>query len=897
VENDQASEFPTKPLPLAEEVDRLAGRAAAGHFDELRASISELFDSSTNMAADWSTFFSQLDSNALQDFDRRTQELARQVKDNGITYNIYADQDGPQRPWSVDLFPLILGNEEWQQIESGVLQRAQLLEKIMADIYGPQQLLRDAFIPPALVQGHPGYLRAMHGVTPTGGKHLHIVALDLARGPDGNWSVISQRTQAPSGLGYLLENRTLISRQFPAAYDAMQIQPLTDAYRDLIESLKRLSPAGNDSHIALLTPGPYNETYFEHAYLARHLGLTLAEGGDLTVRDQRLYLRTLRGLEPVHVLLKRLDDEFLDPLELRADSTLGVPGLLQAVRAGNVVMANAPGSAFLESPALLGFLPALSEHLLGQPLQLPALNTWWCGERAALEAALPQLRHSTFKPTYPGSQLHDTFEPTLGSALTQAQRDEWIGRITRQPDAHTIQSTIPLSQMPTWHNTVSPATAASIVPRSFMLRVFALSNGPQSWYVLPGGLARIAMTNSGAASMQRGGSSADVWVKSSTQMHLRMPAPAAAPSTLIFQRKRLVTSRAAENLFWLGRYTERSENTLRLARLCLENLNSDNPSSQKMWSWLKLLAQKEGLVPAGVPAAEAFSQTQTQSQSSQSQSQSSTRPTAQSSSVRRRIFERTLIDCLDKHEQITSVGYNLRALKSAASSVRERLSTEQWSSIGRCVQDFSDDYKATIRQNELSPVQALAALTRASNALAGITGAQTDRMTRDDGWQLLSIGRHLERLSFLTSALELAVKAGILDNPAEDGSGFVALLALFDSTITYQAQHQQSRELAALLDLLVLDGENPRSLAWVARSLRGRLSKLAGTAPQEPDALTLSVPVLETWLLQDLASFDASGELQALRTCLAECTKAAWQVSDAISARYFSHTRDYSIQA
>lgn len=897
MENDQASEFPTKPLPLAEEVDRLAGRAAAGHFDELRASISELFDSSTNMAADWSTFFSQLDSNALQDFDRRTQELARQVKDNGITYNIYADQDGPQRPWSVDLFPLILGNEEWQQIESGVLQRAQLLEKIMADIYGPQQLLRDAFIPPALVQGHPGYLRAMHGVTPTGGKHLHIVALDLARGPDGNWSVISQRTQAPSGLGYLLENRTLISRQFPAAYDAMQIQPLTDAYRDLIESLKRLSPAGNDSHIALLTPGPYNETYFEHAYLARHLGLTLAEGGDLTVRDQRLYLRTLRGLEPVHVLLKRLDDEFLDPLELRADSTLGVPGLLQAVRAGNVVMANAPGSAFLESPALLGFLPALSEHLLGQPLQLPALNTWWCGERAALEAALPQLRHSTFKPTYPGSQLHDTFEPTLGSALTQAQRDEWIGRITRQPDAHTIQSTIPLSQMPTWHNTVSPATAASIVPRSFMLRVFALSNGPQSWYVLPGGLARIAMTNSGAASMQRGGSSADVWVKSSTQMHLRMPAPAAAPSTLIFQRKRLVTSRAAENLFWLGRYTERSENTLRLARLCLENLNSDNPSSQKMWSWLKLLAQKEGLVPAGVPAAEAFSQTQTQSQSSQSQSQSSTRPTAQSSSVRRRIFERTLIDCLDKHEQITSVGYNLRALKSAASSVRERLSTEQWSSIGRCVQDFSDDYKATIRQNELSPVQALAALTRASNALAGITGAQTDRMTRDDGWQLLSIGRHLERLSFLTSALELAVKAGILDNPAEDGSGFVALLALFDSTITYQAQHQQSRELAALLDLLVLDGENPRSLAWVARSLRGRLSKLAGTAPQEPDALTLSVPVLETWLLQDLASFDASGELQALRTCLAECTKAAWQVSDAISARYFSHTRDYSIQA
>ena len=233
-----------------------------------------------------------------------------------------------------------------------------LLDRVMADVYGPQDLLAQGLIPPALVQGHPGYLRSMHGVKPVGGSHLHVAAFDMARGPDGNWWVVSQRTQAPSGLGYLMENRLAISRLFPQA----------GTYRALIDSMKAMSPAGQDAHIALLTPGPYNETYFEHAYLARYLGLSLVEGSDLIVRDQHLFLKTLRGLVPVHGLLKRLDDQFMDPLELRSDSTLGVPGLLQVIRAGNVLVANAPGSAFLESPALLGFMPALSRHLFGEDL-------------------------------------------------------------------------------------------------------------------------------------------------------------------------------------------------------------------------------------------------------------------------------------------------------------------------------------------------------------------------------------------------------------------------------------------------------------------------------------------------------------------------------------------------
>ena len=869
MDSSQANPLKSTATPsLVEDIIHLAPKAKDGHFDELRGHSSSLLPH-------WKTFFEQLGPSGLSDLDQRTLELNRQVRDNGITYNVYADEFGPQRPWSVDLFPLIISPESWQEIQSGVLQRAKLLEGIIKDIYGPQTLLKEGLIPPALVHGHPGYLRSMNEAKFQNRKHLHIIAFDLARAPDGKWSVLSQRTQAPSGLGYLLENRNLVARQFPSAYEQMQIAPLANAYRDLIDALKLESPAGANAHIALLTPGPYNETYFEHAYLARYLGLTLVEGGDLTARDQRLYLKTVRGLEPVDILLKRLDDEFLDPLELRADSTLGVPGLLQVIRAGNVILANAPGSAFLESPALLGFLPAISERLLGEQIQLPAMDTWWCGERAALDAAIPNLRNGAIKPTYPNGSGHQNYESALGGDLSQAQLDEWVGRITRQPDEHTVQTYIPLAQMPTWLNAFNLNDASLIEPHSYMLRVFALSNSSDGWQVLPGGLARIAGNNSGIASMQRGGSSADVWVQTNYQNPItEQQSHQANPTKEIVMRKRMVTSRAAENLYWFGRYTERSENILRLAKLYLENINSEYTPSRPLWSWLERLCNLYGLVPEGVPSH--FDQ----------------------GDIRHRIFERTLINSLNASENVTSVGYNLSAMKRTASNVRERLSPEQWSTINHCIENFQKDCQKAANFHDFSSSLAIDALKQASSSLAAITGAQTDRMTRDDGWQLLSIGRHIERLSFLTTVLDSAIEMGLLFNPNVDSSGYTALLNLFDSTITFHAQHQQSREIAPLLSLLVMDDENPRSLAWVSKALRARLSKLAGTERNNPDELARSVTNLLDYDLYKISTADASGNFTDLRYCLAQVSQSAWSVSDEISARYFNliKANAYSVQ-
>ncbi|HEY1225988.1 MAG TPA: circularly permuted type 2 ATP-grasp protein, partial [Ramlibacter sp.] len=512
------------------------------------------------------------------------------------------------------LFPLILTPDSWQHIEAGVLQRVRLLDRVMADVYGPQQLLARNLLPPALVHGQPGYLRPMHGVQPAGGMFLHIAAFDLARDPDGQWWVVSQRTQAPSGLGYLLENRLITSRSFPAAFSELKVQRLAATYRALYDGLCAMSPGGTDARIVLLTPGPYNETYFEHAYLARYLGLTLVEGSDLTVREQRLFLKTLRGLEPVHGILKRLDDEFLDPLELRSDSRLGVPGLLQAIRAGNVLVANAPGSAFLESPALLGFLPGLSRHLLGEDLSLPSIPTWWCGERAALEAALPQLDAGVIKPTF-GSAA----SAVLGRHLSRRELDEWAGRISREPDEHTVQAYLPLSQMPTWKN-------GRLTPRSTLLRVFAVCDGRGSWRVLPGGLTRIAGDTADIATMQRGGSSADTWVLTEGDVDTTSLLHHEHPATVTSHRGRTVTSRAAENLFWLGRYTERTENTARLARLTLQSLNGEDASSQPLLAWLGELAKEHGLVLPNVP----------------------------SPGVSRRVFERSLVATLADTQRATS---------------------------------------------------------------------------------------------------------------------------------------------------------------------------------------------------------------------------------------------------
>ncbi len=885
--------------------DRLALPPREGHFDELRGSAGASAAASAGEGAgalreSWQRFFELLGADGFADLDRRQEVVTRQIHENGITYTVYADE-GPPRPWSLDLLPFIVDEVEWHAIEAGVAQRAALLDAIASDVYGPQQLIAAGLIPPALVQGHPGYMRVMHGVDVPADVRLHIVAFDLARGPDGAWSVVSQRTQAPSGLGYALENRLTISRLFPEAFNDLRVQHLAASYRHVVDMLEKLvhreghtmfdepvpvdlsestlerafARLGVDEdaqervpRIVLLTPGPYNETYFEHAYLARYLGLPLVEGSDLTVRGERVYLKTMHGLARVHAILRRLDDDFCDPVELRSESTLGVPGLIQAIRARHVLVANALGCGFLESPGLNGFLPAIARRVLGEELRLASLPSWWCGESAARLAVLPDLVHRVVKPTYPATAARPSFEPLMGATASANQLDTWKKRIEVDPDAFTVQGHVPLSQAPTW-------TGGRIVPRAAMLRVFAIADpqpdGEKRWRVLPGALARIANRDRQIVSMQRGGSSLDTWVRTEGQVDEFSLLPAKLqPEELVAARTtraRPVSSRAAENLYWMGRYTERAEYGVRLTRLVLNRLPADDSLPSSFFDAVHELCVTAGMVPRAVPSPR----------------------------IAPRVFERAMLAGLPASDDHRGVGFALQALSRAAGQIRDRLSSEHWRLVSSTVEDFSARLGSRVGETRsdatVTGAVARDALEHVGTQLYAITGAQTDRMTRDDGWRLLTIGRQIERLHTMSNALTILLERDALQSERE--RAFALVLGLFDSTITYRSLYQRRQELPALLDLLIFDTENPRALATMVEVLRKELPRLPDTGAGPASDLLAGFPregIGTT--LPALVERDHEGGLSGALVLTRDLTALARSLSNDLALRYFSIVGD-----
>ncbi len=857
-------------------------RATPGHFDEWCAGVSGTAAAAGHAPAPhWRQFFLTLGTEGWADLAARAHRVQTRVREDGATYNIYAEGVDAPRAWPLELLPFIVPADEWARIEAGVTQRARLMAATLADIYGPQTLLRDALLPASLVFAHPHYLRPACGLWPAGRCGLHIAAFDLARTPEGGFRVLAQRLQAPSGLGYLLENRLIIGPQFHDQFADLRVQRLAATFRGLLDGLVRASPAGERSRIVLLTPGPLNETYFEQVFLARYLGVTLVEGSDLTVRGKKLFLKSLRGLEQVHVLLRRVDDEFLDPLELRPDSQLGVPGLLQALRAGEVVMANAPGAGVLESPGLAAFWPGVADRLLGEDLLMPASTSWWCGEATVWRGQREALANFVVAPTFPDSG----FGPRVAALMGEAERRALHERIDADPAAYTLQARVRPSETPVWSHGSSAAgdPGGQLQPRAAVMRVFALADGQGGWQVLPGALTRVANRSgqqTGSAhdpwlSMQHGSASVDTWVvaRGAVDRTTLLPKPLTADE--LGGVHRAVSSRAAENLFWLGRYTERAENSVRLVRLMLELLRE---GSEPVLRLLDRLARFHGLVGAGVPGALKAP----------------------------RVFERALVHGLLPREPgapvdgsiggpTTSVAHNLRSLRQCAQNLRERLSPEHWKLIHEVGDNFEQHLGVVLSMGEgHAPVpDVLGVLARATTHLAAITGAQTDRMTRDDGWRLLSVGRQIERLDMLAHALGLGFELKVQE--ADDG--FHLLLGLFDSVITYRAQFQGRREVLPLLHLLAMDTDNPRSLAWVARTMRERLRKLARHDPIWVNQVTRDLRMPEDWLLARLARADDKGRHTELIDALRQCSAAARGLSDQISRHLFAHveSRDRTV--
>ena len=798
-------------------------------YESLPGTPDELFDAKGRPRDHWLDFLGHFAAFPAGDPGNRFGLSARHLRDSGASYR--AGGETAERTWPLNPLPLILAQSEWDEISAGVEQRARLMEGILQDVYGEGRLVAEGHLPAAALTGSRDYLRAMRGVKPPGGRFTHLYAADLGRGPDGRWWVLGDRTQAPSGAGYALENRLIVSRAFPNLYNTMNVHrlaPFFDAHRRGLAAAADRS----DPRICLLTPGKFSETYFEQAHLARYLGFLLVEGDDLVARDGKVYVRTIAGLKRADVILRRVDADFIDPLELNNASRLGTPGMLEAIRAGGVTVLNMPGSGVLESRALMGFLPRLCRQVLGEELRMPHVATWWCGqpkEQALVEGRLDELAIAPAFNTPGGDGILSASR--LVSEMSPQERQTLVERMRDRPADFVAQEVVRLSTMPVLRND-------RLEPAPFVLRVFAAAT-PDGIRVMPGGFCRTSdRADVRALSIGEGARTADVWVIGNKPVE-RMTLIASAEDVQVRRIMGHLPSRAADNLCWLGRYLERSEMTLRVVRsLCTSNIAAEAGARATGESFdnLRTLLTEWGALGEGVAADDAVA---------------------------------TASAALLDTAAWGSVICNVRAAMRTASSMRERLSADFWALLAGIENGLATAETLT------SEAEVLRLVNRALQTMASLSGLAQENMNRVAGWRFLDIGRRIER-GITTCRL-----TRMLAHDEATTDDLDLLLDLNDSQITYRARYLIGLALTAVRDLVMLDPFNTRSLAFQLNTLREHLAVLPSLHEdgmlEEPSRILLSLSAdVETEEARKLTEDKAH-----------RFERALMRFSNAVADRYF----------
>ncbi len=828
-------------------------RPRAEGYDEMRAANGEV-------RPHWEYLARTLASLGPDALEQRRHQARRLLRENGVTYNVYSENErGGQRPWVLDPIPLLISSDEWQGIEAGLTQRAEVLNLLLRDIYGPRDLIRRGLLPPELVYSHPGFLRPCHPLIAPKPHALILYAADLARGPDGQMWVLSDRTQAPSGMGYALENRTVMSQIFPSAYRDAHAHRLAIFFQNLRASLTAHAPAASDDpRVVILTPGPLNETYFEHAFLANYLGYSLVRGDDLTVRDGRVWLRSLKRLEPVDVLLRRVDDNYCDPLELRPDSRLGIPGLVEAARRGRVTIANPLGASVLENPALHAFLPRIAQHFLGQALTLPSVATWWCGQESECNHVIANLDRMVVRMTHRNTRSR----PVYGSLLSREEQRELTRRIRAQPSLYIGQEQVSFSTTPT-------LVEGQLAGRHAILRSFLVGRD-DGYIVMPGGLTRVAATeDSLIVSNQSGGIAKDTWVIASEPEKQASLLHAATTTAATPTLHSSLPPGAADNLFWFARYAERAEHNMRLMRTVLTAYHNtaqfEEPHHQETLAvLLQALTHTSCTYPgfAGV--------------------QETTAPVSTAAE---------LISLITQPQRRGSIAYNLRAILQAANGMRDLLSSD---SI-RLINDMEDQ----LAQLEQIPEERLAEVQDTLNqfitTLSALSGLMMESMLRGEAWLFIDIGRRIERSMLLITLLRSTLIAP--RPPAVESALLAAVLRTSESFMAYRRGYNAPPEAIPALELLLLNEHNPRALMFQLVSLE----KHTATLPRDPGSVQLSLEarnVLEaatavrlSELTQLVASNTNGGLRLTLDQLLVRVEKLLRNTSDALGHDYFTDAR------
>lgn len=750
----------------------------------------ELFDARGRMRPVWEPFLAQLASLSPEAIAARFARGEQYLRDAGVYFRLYSGGPAQEREWPLSHVPVLLSDTDWDGICEGLTQRAELLEQVMADLYGPGDLVAGGHLPAELVAQNPQWLRPMVGVKPRSGHWLHHLAFEIGRSPDGSFFVLGDRAQAPSGSGFALENRMATTRIFSDPFPRANVRRLAGFFRTFREAMEE--QAGVGRRMAILTPGPNNDTYYEHTYIARYLGLTLLEGEDLIVRDGEAMVRTVRGLEPLGLLWRRIDSEFADPLELDENSQIGTPGLIEALRQGNLGLVNALGSGVIEARAMMAFLPRICETLMGAPLKMPNIATWWCGqpqERAYVTAHADRMMI--------GAALDHTLPFAIGT-------DTALGAL---PDARAReagqlvgQEAVTLSTTPAWQD-------GRLVPRPMTIRVFA-ARTRQGWTFMPGGYARIGKSDDTMAlAMQAGGSVADVWV---------VAAKPVAPDSLVasgaFERSPpgILPARAADNLYWLGRYVERTEGAIRLLRAWHLRLAETGDAEEPHLARLAAHMDELGLT-ADRPIPETLTEM-------------------------------------------------LASARLAASKVRDRFSPDGWGALNDLART-ADKLAAKVAHGD-DAAQAMSILLR---KISGFSGLVHENMYHFAGWRFLSLGRAQERADNMLMLL------GAFADPAAAPGALTMAIEIGDSVMTHQRRYRFGPSRDSVLDLLLLDAHNPRAVLYQVSQMRHHIGRLpqAGEGGRL-SALERAVLTLDTDLrVAGPADLD-SAALADLRARLAE---------------------------
>ena len=821
---------------LLADYERLHGPAA--RFDEMYAA-------DTGARPHWTYAMGAFSTLGATELRRRSVEIRQILHENGVTYNVYADAQARRRPWALDVVPMLLDSREWRTIERGLIQRAELFNLIGADLYGPQRLIRDGLLPPELIYAHPGFLRACHGVIPDDGPHLTLYAADLVRGPDGTVRVLGDRTQAPSGAGYALENRIVMSRVLPSLYRDAQVHRVALFFRALRAGLAARLPASGGRTV-VLTPGPANETYFEHAYLANYLDYTLVEADDITVHDGGVWLKTVGGLQPVGVILRRVDDVFCDPLELQAESVLGIPGLLQAVRNGRVAVANPLGSGVLENAGLPAFLPRLAKVLLGQDLRLDCVPTWWCGDPAARAYVLDRLDRLVIKPTFADPATPAVF----GARLSQAGRDRLAEQIRAQPYAFVGQEQVALSTAPVF-------TGERLEPRPMVLRSF-LVRRDDGYVAMPGGLTRVAAEPDGlVVSGQAGGLSKDTWILASEPESQDSLVPAADRPVPMPRTAHELPSSLADNLFWLGRYVERTAGGARVFREVLQRV-----------------LDTEG--PRYTAALSAFLSACTH------RPVTSLRFIGRGGTRRLAVAEQELLATMLDADQPGSLRFHLNALLRTGQATRDRLSQDAWRAVNRLDRELTEVHSLS------SMVESLEGLII---GLAAINGLNTESLVRGHAFRFMEIGRRLERALYTLTLLRTSCELPRETEPVV----WEMVLAMTDSLMTYRHRYASSIQAAVVLDLLLLDETNPRSVGYQLVQIQEQVAGLPHQSrpPHRGPEDRLALETLTALRVVDLDCTSRSdwdpGTDETVSRTFADLSTRLLTLSTLLSRDYFSH--------